>query len=261
MAVSALAQRRSKASATRSASKSSVALSSRAAQAASAKSSASSSGAAKVSSADQIAAEIVRGLYDGKYVAGQKLIESDLTRRFGVGRGTVREALKRLAAEGLVTVSLHKGASIRALARQDVQDMLDVVEALCGLTARRSAERLTREDEKALRAIMTSLTALAATSDSFEFVRMRDRFYHLLAQVSHNRELLRLLSMVNVHLIRAQFRSAYGLSSQKGRLDDYQKIVDAIIARDAARAERTMRQHIRNTAIAIDQLPDREFDN
>lgn len=232
---------------------------SRAAKASSTKRPANPGAAPKVSSADQIAAEILRGLYDGKYVAGQKLIESELTRRYGVGRGTIREALKRLAAEGLVTMSLHKGASIRALTRQDVQDMLDVVEALCGLTARRAAERMTREDENALRAIMASLRTLAASGDAFEFARMRNRFYGLLAQIARNQELARLLSMVNVHLIRVQFRAAYGLPSSKGRLEDYQKIIDAIIDRDAARAERAMRQHIRNTAVAIERLPDHEF--
>lgn len=214
----------------------------------------------KVSSTDQIVAGILRGLYEGQYVAGQKLTEADLTRRFSVGRGTVREALQRLAAEGLVTVSLHKGASIRALTREGVRDVLDVIEALAGLAARRAAERLERsEDERALRATMTALTALAATGDSFEFARMRDRFYRQLAHVSGNAEITRLLSMVQVHLIRSQFRSAYGMHSEKERLKDYKRIIDSVLARNGARAERAMRQHIRSTARAIEELPDSAF--
>lgn len=215
----------------------------------------------KVSSADQIAAEILRRLYEGRYVAGQKLTESDLTRQFHVGRGSVREALQRLAAEGLVTVSLYKGASIRSLSRTDARDVLEVIEALAGLAARRAAERLNAlEDERALRATAASLSSVAASADSFELGRMRNRFYGQLAQISGNRELARLLAMVQAHLIRVQFRSAYTANTARQRLEDYKDITDAILNRDDAAAERLMRQHIRASARAIDQLPDHYFD-
>lgn len=213
----------------------------------------------KVSTADQIVAQIVRGLYEGQYVAGQKLTEADLTQRFSVGRGAVREALKRLEAEGLVSVNLHKGASIRALSREDVRDILEVVEALAGLSARLAAERISRADEKKmLRQIMSDLKTLA-TTDGFEFGRQRGRFYLLLAQLAGNRELGRLIPMVHAHLLRVQFRPTYGIDAQKQLLDDYERVVDAIVANEGVRAERAMRQHIRNTSRTIQQLPDRYF--
>lgn len=214
----------------------------------------------KTSSPDQIVAEILRGLYDGRYVAGQKLTESDLTQRFGVGRGSVREALRRLAAEGIVTVSLHRGASIRALSREEVRDVLEVIEALSGLSARKSAVRISQpQQEKSLRETLAALRDLADSGDAFEFARVRDRFYRQLAQLSGNRELARLVPMVQAHLVRVQFRAAYGLKVEKQRLGDYQRVIEAVLARDGARAERAMRQHIRNTARAIDELPDYYF--
>lgn len=213
----------------------------------------------KVSTADQIVTQIVRGLYEGQYVAGQKLVEADLTQRFGVGRSTVREAFKRLEAEGLIAVSLHKGASIRSLSRDDVRDILEVVENLTGLSARLAAERISRAgDKKMLRHVMGTLKTLAA-EDSFEFSRLRGRFYLLLAQIAGNRELVRLLPMVQVHLVRAQFRTTYGIDARKQLIDDYERVVEAIVANDVVQAERAMRQHIRNTARTIQRLPDRYF--
>ena len=217
-------------------------------------------GAEKVSFVDQIVDEIYRGLYEGRYVAGQKLTEIDLARRFGVGRGSVREALQRLSAEGLVTVSLHKGASIRALSREDVRELLEIIEVLTGFAARRAAERLSRaEDARALRATMSSLRALAAAGDSFEFGRMRNRFYRQVAQFSGNRELSRHLAMMQTHLIRVQFHAAYQLSADAHLLQDYAQIVEAIVDHDGAAAERAMRQHIRGTLKAIEKLPDQFF--
>src|ERR1700722_18666908 len=83
----------------------------------------------RASSADQIASEILRGLYDGRYNAGQKLTEAALTKRFSVGRGTVREALRRLTAEGVVTWSLNRGVNIRMLSRQEAREALEAIEA------------------------------------------------------------------------------------------------------------------------------------
>ena len=63
-----------------------------------------------LSSPDQVVAALIRGLQAGRYVPGQRLIEADLTKELKVSRGPVREALKRLAAEGLVSLIPHRGA-------------------------------------------------------------------------------------------------------------------------------------------------------
>lgn len=216
-------------------------------------------GPGKVSTSDQVVTQIVRGLYEGQYVAGQKLVEADLTQRFGVSRGALREAFKRLEAEGLIAASLHKGASIRSLSRGDVRDILEVVETLTGLTARLAAQRISRPDEKkTLRHVMAALETLAAT-DSFEFGRQRGRFYLLLTQIAGNRELVRLLPMVQVHLVRAQFRTTSGLDARRQLIDDYERVVSAVVANKGAQAERAMKQHIRNTARTIQRLPDSYF--
>jgi len=60
---------------------------------------------------------IVSGIRLGRFVPGQKLVEADLTESIGVSRGPVREALKRLAAEGIVSLTRHRGAYIRVLTR------------------------------------------------------------------------------------------------------------------------------------------------
>lgn len=216
--------------------------------------------AARVSSSDQIVQEILRGLYQGRYVPGQKLTESDLTTRFGVGRGSVREALKRLEAEGVVTVSLHRGARIRALSRKEALDALEVIEALAAVAAHRAAERLNAPaDIRMLREALKTLTVANTDIGSFEFARLRNRFYRLLAQISGNGELARLLSTVQAHLIRVQFRAAYGADADRDRVADYRRIIEAVLDKEPARAERAMRKHVRSTADAIDRLPEEAF--
>ena len=94
------------------------------------------------SSPDQITTRLIEGIQAGRYVPGQRLIEADLTAEYGVSRGTVREALSRLAAEGLIHLVPHRGAYIRSLTRTDVNDILLVVERLASLAARLAAEAI-----------------------------------------------------------------------------------------------------------------------
>jgi DNA-binding GntR family transcriptional regulator len=73
------------------------------------------SNSAKLSSSKQIVRDVVRGLYESRYVARQRLAEPDLMRGYSVSRGSVREAIHPLAAEGVVAVHQYRGAYIRQL--------------------------------------------------------------------------------------------------------------------------------------------------
>lgn len=209
------------------------------------------------SSADIVFNGIVQGLYEGRYGPGQRLAEVDLTTTYGVSRGSVREALNRLAAAGIITLSLHRGAQIRALTRGDVADILEVLELMLGLAGRRAASRIdvggnrgTFEDAAA------ELLDYRGQIGSFDFIRARNRFYRALVEVGGNRELGRILRSVQVHLVRVQLRSD---RIEETRFLDYRAISSAVLAGDAAGAERACRRHVKTVAKAIRELPEHAF--
>lgn len=210
-----------------------------------------------VSSPDGVFHEIVNGLSDGRYVPGQKLIESDLTRRFKVSRGSVREALKRLAAEGLVKLTLHRGAYIRTLSRSEVRDVMLLNEVAIGLAARLAAERIKEPGaETAFREAFARMADHAEAQNFFEFYRARKSFYDTLVQIGRNRELARLLG--GIHLVEIQFRT-YPITPIDVRLNYYTQLRDAILSGDAERAERLGRSHTRHFLENIERLPDEAF--
>ncbi len=214
--------------------------------------------AQSVSSPDSIVGEILRGLYSGRYVPGQRLIEADLTREYKVSRGSIREALKRLAAEGVVSLNLHRGAYIRALSRGEVKDVLTIIEVLTGLAARLAAEHIHADGNEAAMRDATEQVVAAARSGFIEFVRARDRFYRRLIRIGGNRELGRMLPPMHVHLVRTQFRR-YGSVREEERVGEYEQILAAVLKGDPAAAEQAARQHVRNTADLIQLLPDELF--
>ncbi len=202
---------------------------------------------------------IVDGLYRGRYVPGQRLVEADLTRDFEVGRGSVREALSRLAAEGLVSMNLHRSATIRSLSRAETRDLVALLEVLNGFAARLAAERVEEGNNRKLIAeAYAALADVEVQRDFLRFARARNTFYKTMVAMGANHELARLMPRTNVDLIRVQFRS-YATVDDDLRMEDYRAIYDAINEGQGRKAETAARSHIRRLGDAIDKLPDGAF--
>lgn len=209
----------------------------------------------RVSSSDQIVRDLVRGLYEGRYVAGQRLAEPDLMRRYGVGRSTVREAIKRLAAEGVITVHAYRGAQIRQLSRTEARNILLILELMIGLACRLAAANIGLPGRRAhFDRAYQGLLAFRNERDSYEMVRARNRFYRAITQIGGNKELDRILPSIQVHLVRTHLKQ-----STEDRFADYRAIAEAILAGDETGAEAGGRDHIRRTSQALQQLPDHVF--
>ncbi|MFV0279347.1 MAG: GntR family transcriptional regulator [Rhodoblastus sp.] len=202
---------------------------------------------------------IVDGLYRGRYVPGQRLVEADLTRDFEVGRGSVREALSRLAAEGLVTMNLHRSATIRSLSRPETRDLVALLEVLNGFAARLAAERVNESNNRMLIAdAYSALVDPEVQRDFLRYARARNNFYRVMTAIGANHELARLMPRTNVDLIRVQFR-AYTTVDDDTRIEDYRAIFDAINEGASRKAETAAKTHIRRLGDAIDKLSDGAF--
>jgi DNA-binding GntR family transcriptional regulator len=213
-------------------------------------------GSGSGSSPAEVVRDILHGLTEGRYAPGQRLVEPDLMRRYGVGRSTVREALSRLAAEGVVTLAPHRGAQIRLLTRREADDVLRVTELLLGLVARQAAETVaTSTDGTAAEALsMAADIYFATAAGASGLPQARARYYRALTRLAGNRELERLLPSVQVHLIRAQLRL-----ERPGGGVDHRALVRAVLAGDGARAEAAARRHVRRLSAALPGLPDSAF--
>lgn len=199
------------------------------------------------SAAGRIVRAVIRGLYEGSYAPGQRMVEADLMAQFGVSRVTVREALHRLEAEGVLDTRPNHSAQIRVLGPDEALDALEVIGLCAGLAARQAAERIHHGENRAIfSAAWQQLLALQGAGASFELIKARNNFYRRIAEVSMNRELQRIIPTVHVHLIRRR----YSLSDET-RFDDYSRMAEAILAGNGPEAERASRDHIARTAALV----------
>jgi DNA-binding GntR family transcriptional regulator len=212
------------------------------------------------SSPDQVVAAIKRGILIGRYVPGQRLIEADLTRDLRVSRGPVREAFKRLAAEGVVALSPHRGAYIRWLTRAEVNDLLQVLNIMIGLAAQLAATHIDTDDHRAqLAAAFARLERHGPAGDAVPLAIDRTGFYDAIFDIAGNRELTRMNPVVPTLILRMQVFSYSTPQFRAHQFADYQLLYEAINQGDPRQARRIVERHVRSSQMQIRRLPDEAF--
>ena len=212
------------------------------------------------SSPDIVFDAIITAIQNSTLVPGQRLVEADLTESLGVSRGPVREALKRLAAEGVVTLNQNRGAFVRALDRKDAQDLLQVLEVTCGLGASLAARRVSEGYlVEEFDAVCDELLSHEDRGDSRSFIEARRKFYDVLFRASGNDELHRIIPLMQIHLLRLQFQTLMSEPDRSKQFDEYRAVIAAIRAGQFVRAERLMRIHIWRSRLSISRLDDNAF--
>ena len=202
-----------------------------------------------------LARAIVDGLEAGAFAPGQRLVEADLCQRFGVGRSVVRDALQRLAARGVVTLSPNRGARISELTLEDALDTLELTELLLGLAARTAARGIGRQGvAEAVRDALARLEEARERDDPARFAAARKAFYSTLVRTGGNQALRRVVPSVEVHVLRARF----GFSTMRAEIfEEFRAIGDAVLQGDPERAERLGREHVRRIRERLERSTER----
>jgi DNA-binding GntR family transcriptional regulator len=196
---------------------------------------------------EQVLEVLRQAILDFRLKPGQRLIERELIEQIGVSRTTIREVLRELAAEGLVTTIPQKGAIVVVPTAQEAAELYEVRGALEALAARRFVEN--GGDVLALRAAFRQFNAVAHDGgDIHAMLRAKDRFYRVLLEGSGNRSIESILGglQARVRMLRA------GSLSEPGRpaasADEIRAIVEAIEAGDADAAAAAAEAHVEQAA-------------
>jgi DNA-binding GntR family transcriptional regulator len=209
-----------------------------------------------LSASDTVFFGLLKGLERRTFVPAQRLAETDLASQFGVGRNSVREALQRLAAEGIVELNRHRGASIRSLSAKETSDVLDVAEVLTGLLTRTAARAAgCAKHRAALKDALTELAGAHANGDAAAFGRARRHFYRSLLDMAESHELRRLFPAIQMPIVYAQFRLP---NLQALRLASYLEIGNAVLSGDALAAETAGMAHVRRVRALIEQVAEQD---
>jgi DNA-binding GntR family transcriptional regulator len=204
---------------------------------------------------DQVVQAIREGIQNGRFVPGQRLIESDLTEQFGISRGPLREAMSRLAGDSLVVIEPHKGVAVRRFTQEELEDLYDVRQAVESLAARLAAARIDRNDNRSrLQALVTEMQAFSNSGDVIAYASCNDRFHKLIVEISGNRYLTNLVEHLHVPIFRELSMRFMDAGARQESIADHHAIAQAIFDGAGARAESAMSEHVQRSKALMGPL-------
>jgi DNA-binding GntR family transcriptional regulator len=194
----------------------------------------------------------------GRFKGGERLPERTLCEMTGVSRTLVREALRQLESEGLITVVPHRGPFVTKITAAQAEGLYQVRIELEGLACQLFAERATEAQRAALAVSFAKMKSAFRQPDPLGRLNAKNYFYDCLIEGSGNEALGISLRMLNarVTLLRATSLRAPGRSSQS--LAELAELMDALTERDGKRARKVAATHVRKAAEAAIALLEKD---
>ena len=203
---------------------------------------------------DAVATRLRSMVFDGELGPGVFIDEKALAEAWAVSRTPLREALKVLAAEGLVELVPHRGCRVIALSDGDADALFPVMALLEGRCAFEAAGKASDEDLHQLKRLHDELERHALARDIDGYYRANHDFHSFVQQLADNRWLDRVTSDLRrfMRMMRGRQLALPGRISAS--INEHRVLIDAFLQRDAARAERAMHVHLMAQLVALNKL-------
>jgi DNA-binding GntR family transcriptional regulator len=202
---------------------------------------------------DQVRNELRARIADGRVTPGERLYEKAIAEELGVSRIPVREAIRMLQSEGLVSVQPRRGVLVRRLDRQAVQDLFDVREALDVLAARLAAERAGPQGVRALGRLIEAGRRALESGDDEAIARTNTAFHDELYRLAGNELIPEVLEplMGRLHWLFRQ-----NVEPQRV-FAEHEELYRALATHDPDHAAEVALEHIRaSRRMVLDMLTD-----
>ena len=196
---------------------------------------------------EQIAHSIGTAIIGGEYEAGTRILEQEVASRFQVSRGPVREALRRLAADGLIEHWPHRGAVVRRLGEREIRELFLIRIELEALAARLAAA--TQAPDRWARFVASTKPIYAdAPRNSCEYLKENAAFHDAVMALADNLQLRELAARLQLPLIMAQVGDVLTPSVLEASVREHRSIAQAILDHDPEAASARMRAHLERAA-------------
>ena len=182
---------------------------------------------------------------------GSWLDEQSLAEQFGISRTPMREAIKALASEGLVTMKMRRGAYVTEVNRSDLEQIFTVLSLLEGQAAKEAALKATEDELNLLDHLHHRLETAAADRDIEQFFEINGKFHELVQQIAGNRWMNGVIDDLRKVLKLHRKDSLTGTGRLQNSLIEHREILRAILKRDDLAAEAAMRKHFANGLEAL----------
>lgn len=204
---------------------------------------------------EQVADRLRKMLVENRIAPGAKLNERELCEVLKVSRTPLREAIKMLAAEGLVELVPNRGAIALQLSESDVLHSFEVMAGLEGQSGELAATRITEAELAEIRALHFEMMAAYTRRDLPAYYRLNAAIHRAINAAAKNPVLIATYERVNARLQALRFKSNQDEEKWKHAVREHEQMIDALAARDAAGMRAVLIAHLhRKRDVVIEQL-------
>ena len=193
------------------------------------------------------AAKLRQMIIAGNLRPGQRISEREIAAHMdGLSRTPLREALKMLAAEGLVTISPNRGATVAALSTSEVEDILELIVGLESLAAERACERIGNSAIADIDALHQQIHTAFQDGRLMDYFEVNQRIHQEIVDAAGNRELSRIYAAECARIKRYRYAGNRETERWSRAVAEHDQIVTALKDRDGALLREMLRAHHRN---------------
>jgi DNA-binding GntR family transcriptional regulator len=204
---------------------------------------------------EQVAHRLRQMLVENRIQPGAKLNERELSEVLNVSRTPLREAIKMLAAEGLVELLPNRGAIAVELTEADVLNTFEVMAGLEAQSGELAAERITEAELAEIKAMHFEMLAAYTRRDLPNYYRLNAAIHNAINAAAKNPVLASTYAQVNARLQALRFRSNQDEEKWKAAVKEHEQMIEALGARDAAAMRRVLLAHLANKReVVVQQL-------
>ena len=202
----------------------------------------------------QVAVRLRQRIVEGQLGPGIKLNERELSEQLQVSRTPLREAIKMLAAEGLVLLLPNRGAVVVQLGTQDVVDTFEVIAGLEGQSGELAAQRIDAAELAEIRALHFEMLAAHARRDLPTYYRLNAMIHNQINAAARNPVLTQTYRNINARLQALRFRSNFDEAKWQRAVQEHEQMIEALVERDAAGLRALLVQHLEHKRDAVLEL-------
>ena len=196
--------------------------------------------------------QTLRGaILKGELKPGERLMELQLAAKLGVSRTPIREAIRMLEQEGLAVTIPRRGAEVAKMTEKDMQDVLQVREALDELAASIACECMTDEELEALKQAMVAFEKATATKDIKQIADTDMVFHDIIYQATRNPKLVNILNNLREQMYRYRVEYLKDEKNYPVLQQEHREMVQGFIEKNMNLVTDSMRRHVENQAEAV----------
>jgi DNA-binding GntR family transcriptional regulator len=188
---------------------------------------------------------------EGVLAPGAKLNERKLCETLGISRTPLREALKVLAAEGLIEISPNRGASVMQMSDLEIRDMFELMSGLEAFSGELACQRITQVEISEIKALHYAMLVCRSQNDLSGYYNRNQAIHDKINEAARNTALRQTYVSVNRRLQALRFRSNFQTPKWDSAIRDHEEMIEALDTRDGKRMADIMRKHLMSKRDAV----------